>query len=881
VAAVAAVAGVLAAATPARADITVDSAVCMATSTAAVWFPDPEVTWGETTALHWTANLGPGCSTVGPVLRVYKDGTLVDGPVFGPASDRFMNVTPPKTGQYTVRLVATLTGAQKDLNSAAVTVNPYEPDPFPLGQRDVTIPDDGPVWRRIFVRALRSENATIRIDGDVDLDLSGLESAPVASGVKLVGDRSAVAAGPRLFTTTFPRELLRIGDGSGSGSMAGNDVRVTGVRLDGGMSDDPFSAVGKSDADGFAIYGGQNVEIDHGEIYHWRGSGVNVHDNENRLLNQSNADTVWIHDNFIHHNQHPSASNCAAGALGDHHATGYGVVVSGGAYARVERNVFDWNRHAIAGSGSDGDGYLLYRNLFLRHGGVHFRCVNAAGALGFVLSPFNTAVAIVAGVLDDLVYHTHIIDMHGSNDDGPGDQSGGLAGEYMDIEYNTVLYTAGNGIHLRGTPRLATGSPAEAKVGMDVKHNVFAHGRQWGDTVTNGWLLPGAMFQNETGLHDEDNRFGVNTFDDRRSCDFDGDGSGDDFIATGATWWYASSALAGRWVFLNQSTVGVDGVTLADVNGDGLCDVTAGGTVFPTTTGSISLSRRSGTALRGGSVTTQVSLTRSTGPSAPATLSVAGLPAGVTASFNPPAVSAANPTSTLTLNAAAAQPGTYTVTVGTGSPAVPVTYELKVQDFLLSLEPNSGTVPLNGGVTTRVRLTPRNGFSGSVNLGTVALPSGVTASFNPTTISPANPTSTLTLAAPGAAPGGHLVVVRGVSPSGGPPAVVDYGLSVPLGYTASLSLQSGSVAQGGSVTTEATLTPLSSVVQIAHLTTKDLPEGVAVSFDPPDISSQEPTSIVTLTATSQVAPGTYNFTIGVGPIPLWYQLNVGDGEPNI
>jgi len=178
---------------------------------------------------------------------------------------------------------------------------------------------------------------------------------------------------------------------------------------------------------------------------------------------------------------------------------------------------------------------------------------DGVGALPYIIGQALTT---------DHIYHTHAIDMHGSGDGG----FGGQAGEFMDIEGNTILYTLGNGIHLRGTP-------TDTVYGMTVRGNVFAHKDRYGGIIS-GALSPGAMVQDATGLHGaEDNILGMDTFNDRRFCDFDGDGVPDPFIATGVTFWFSSSVLAGRWVFLAQSPASVGHVTLFDFDVDGRCDV--------------------------------------------------------------------------------------------------------------------------------------------------------------------------------------------------------------------------------------------------------------------------------------------------------------------
>ena len=293
-----------------------------------------------------------------------------------------------------------------------------------------------------------------------------------------------------------------------------------------------------NDADAITVFSSPNVEIDHVELYRWRGTAVNIQDGSADRLNAATAATVWVHDNYIHDNQHPTYAG--DNPFGSGHGAGYGVNVNNGGYALIERNVFDYNRHSITSDGKVGSGYLAYRNLFLNFG--------------------------IGSVRDGLIFATQQIDVHGRSSCGVvgGGYNCGPAGEYFDLAYNTVIGTGGTAaaVHLRGTP----------EVGMDSENNVFAQSS--GDAIEI----------NETGYHDNGgNVFNATAFKDRKSCDFDGDGKNDTFMATGTTWWYASSAWSGNWVYLNQSTKRVADVTLADVNGDGRCDVTSGGQQYITT----------------------------------------------------------------------------------------------------------------------------------------------------------------------------------------------------------------------------------------------------------------------------------------------------------
>jgi hypothetical protein len=309
-------------------------------------------------------------------------------------------------------------------------------------------------------------------------------------------------------------------------------VRISGIWFDGGAPMDPSASVGTSDANGIDVFSSQHVEIDHDEFARWRGAAVNVNDFGERI-NRDSAAAVWVHDNHIHDNQHPTM-NSIDDALGDHHGAGYGVALNSGSYALIERNVFEANRHSITGDGRPGTGYFVYRNLLESPG------------LGFTIGGFD--------------HYEHLIDMHGRGN--CVNYQCGPAGEYADIAYSSFPSTSSTEIKLRGTPSDS----------FNVENNAFAHTVEWSTLLTDG-----ALDQTETGLNDNGgNMLGVG--EDRQTiCDFDGDGVGDTFMTTGVSWWFSTSVGDMRWVYLNQSKARITDLELGDVNGDGLCDVTSVG----------------------------------------------------------------------------------------------------------------------------------------------------------------------------------------------------------------------------------------------------------------------------------------------------------------
>lgn len=98
----------------------------------------------------------------------------------------------------------------------------------------------------------------------------------------------------------------------------------------------------------------------------------------------------------------------------------------------------------------------------------------------------------------------------------------------------------------------------------------------------------------------------------------------------------------------------------------------------------------------------------------------------------------------------------WTYASASGSPAPP--------DFTISASPSSVTASGGGSTASTITVTAQSGFSGTVSLSAAGVPSGATASFDPTSVTGSG-SSTLTLSAGSAAAGTYTVTVTGTAGS--------------------------------------------------------------------------------------------------------------------
>jgi hypothetical protein len=289
----------------------------------------------------------------------------------------------------------------------------------------------------------------------------------------------------------------------------------------------------------------------------------------------------------------------------------------------------------------------------------------------------------------------------------------------------------------------------------------------------------------------------------------------------------------------------------------------------------ISLNPTSLTVQQGSSGTTQLTITPRNGFTGTVNLELVGAPSGVTLSPTSVNVTGSDPVlQDLTVSVAASvAPGTYNLQVRATSGSLTKTANLSLTvtaapapDFTISLNPTSLTVQQGSSGTTQLTITPRNGFTGTVNLELVGAPSGVTlspTSVNVTGSDPVLQDLTVSVAA-SVAPGTYNLQVRATS--GSLTKTANLSLTVTAApapdFTISLNPTSLTVQQGSSGTTQLTITPRNGFTGTVNLELVGAPSGVTLSPTSVNVTGSDPVlQDLTVSVAASVAPGTYNLQV--------------------
>ena len=254
-------------------------------------------------------------------------------------------------------------------------------------------------------------------------------------------------------------------------------------------------------------------------------------------------------------------------------------------------------------------------------------------------------------------------------------------------------------------------------------------------------------------------------------------------------------------------------------------------------------------------------------------------------SWNFPGGTPSSSASTNPVSVVYSNPGTYvaslTVTdnAGLSDPSPPTRVITVVPSYSLSASPATQTVNLGGSTSYTVTVTPVTGFTGTVSFSASGLPSGATATFNPTTVSTSGSTT--------------MTVVTGSAPAGIYPLTIT-GTSGGFTQTTSATLALGVVTTP--VITPGTGTYLNSVL----VSITDATNGATIYYTadgsvPTVTPSEQYTGSFTLTVSATVhaiavASGfansdvaTANYTVQTGPSGLvaWWKFDDGSGTTAI
>jgi hypothetical protein len=380
---------------------------------------------------------------------------------------------------------------------------------------------------------------------------------PLKTCVELVGERGDLGSRPLLYTD-YKIEGYPLFD------IAGNNIRVQGIHFRGPNAGarDAESLPHKVSAlrlhedpdpnnDGRAEpqeYVGRNVEIADNEFNEWaeavqiygRGSEKPCEDYgedfQGPRVTRTEAGLVRVLRNYLHHNARDSS--------------GYGVVIGSRAYATIEGNVFDFNRHAVAADCQRFNGYVARFNYVLQGGYTY-------GSNGYYGSHFDAHGAGTAQSRSE------------------GHYDGGGAGEYYLISQNTIRgeQNYGGFLGFWAQTRPAFGLRGKPEVGAFFQENVVVHEKGEAIRLKNGdddTLDPDDP--HSFNCHSSGNRFDADYASELAAGDFDGDGRTDVFVANGTAWFF-SRAGKRPWEFLHASTKRLEELGFADVDNDAVTDV--------------------------------------------------------------------------------------------------------------------------------------------------------------------------------------------------------------------------------------------------------------------------------------------------------------------
>jgi PKD repeat protein len=267
-------------------------------------------------------------------------------------------------GNYTVVLIATnVDGSNTMTKNGYITVSTVTPSEYGCGtvyqgytigggaaitgssDYPIPTPTTGKTVPSATYTALRDtiESATsgqvVYIPGTYTINMSGQPAINVPAGVTVSSDRGRSGS---LGALIIKNTNATSGWEETTFSVRGNNVRFTGLRMEGEMfpvlpSPSDYQKSQSLYLVGIKSYDNTGLVVDNCELRGYAWACILVMN-----LNSPGANAAHIHHNYIHYTLARSE--------------GYGIEIASG-YALIEGNVFNNNRHSVAGAGTSGESY--------------------------------------------------------------------------------------------------------------------------------------------------------------------------------------------------------------------------------------------------------------------------------------------------------------------------------------------------------------------------------------------------------------------------------------------------------------------------------------------------------------------------------------------
>lgn len=207
-----------------------------------------------------------------------------------------------------------------------------------------------------------------------------------------------------------------------------------------------------------------------------------------------------------------------------------------------------------------------------------------------------------------------------------------------------------------------------------------------------------------------------------------------------------------------------------------------------------------------------------------------------------------------------APPGYYMLFIlnSSGVPSVATFVQVVPQpDFSVTATPSSQTVPPGTGTSYTVTVTPSNGFAGTVTFNVSGLPSGATATFNPSSVTGSG-SSTMSVSTSNATPEGSYPLT--ITATSGSLTHTTQVTLVVADFSITASPSSRTVNRGSKTTYTVSVTVLGPFSGAVNFSVSGLPTRTSSSFSPTSVTGSGNTTL-TISTKPRTATGTYPLTI--------------------